>query len=337
MVKDAHPAIISRSLFADAKKRREAKKSGFGLPTYRNGRGAKSPYLLSGLIHCQHCGQNWQGYTTTKSRRKNDGSAVKCYYYACGGYVTKGNAVCKRSVLDKEVIEEWVMEEIGQIVQDYLGTGGEDLLRQMLEQEVARGEEVEGVGSADLKQRKVEIEAAIENLLDNLTPTNRDFVDRKIQKLRVELAELEQQEAVLEEHKDRARRVAVMVLEALRQARQFVQVSKEGTIDEKRTLIRAFVKSIDFDPETRTGTAYFWMVPPVGQDDEVDGGRGTRFITEDANLASDAPESAHDENASLPLRLVGTRFQAKRPAGQADRSSLIMVAGAGFEPATSGL
>ena len=154
-------------------------------------------------------------------------------------------------------------------------------------------------------------------------------MDRKIQKLRVELAELEQQEAVLEEHKDRARRVAVMVLEALRQARQFMHVSKEGTIDEKRTLIRAFVKSIDFDPQTRTGTAYFWMVPPVGQDDEVDGGRGTRFITEDENLASDAPESAQDENASLPLRLVGTRFQAKRPAGQADRSSLIMVAGAG--------
>ncbi|NIN10531.1 MAG: hypothetical protein GTN62_04275, partial [Gemmatimonadales bacterium] len=37
-----------------------------------------------------------------------------------------------------------------------------------------------------VRQRKADIEATIDNLLDNITATNRDYVDRRIEKLRDE-------------------------------------------------------------------------------------------------------------------------------------------------------
>jgi len=79
------------------------------------------------------------------------------------------------------------MEEIGQVISGYLEAGGEDLRCQMIEQEVGRDGRAEASEMANLKQRRTDIEAAIDSLLDNLTPTNRDFVDRRIEKLRAEV------------------------------------------------------------------------------------------------------------------------------------------------------
>ncbi|NIN68591.1 MAG: hypothetical protein GTO63_28575, partial [Anaerolineae bacterium] len=42
-----------------------------------------------------------------------------------------------------------------------------------------------------VRQRKADIDATIDNLLDNITATNREFVDRRIEKLRDEMVELE--------------------------------------------------------------------------------------------------------------------------------------------------
>jgi hypothetical protein len=68
---------------------------------------------------------------------------VRAYYYACGGYVGKGRAVCQRAVIPREWIEAWVLEQIGGIVRDLLENGGEKKLRKMIEQELA------GVGRSD--------------------------------------------------------------------------------------------------------------------------------------------------------------------------------------------
>ena len=39
----------------------------------------------------------------------DDGTKIKTRYYACGGYVTKGKAVCERSVIRKEMVEDLVL------------------------------------------------------------------------------------------------------------------------------------------------------------------------------------------------------------------------------------
>ena len=88
----------------------------------------------------------------------------------------------------------------------------------------------------------------------------------------------------------RSLRLHALAEQVLRYMADFEKVMAEGTVDEKRTFIRAFARRIALDPEAGTGRAELYALP--------------RFT-------------------ALPAG-----------AGNAANSSLIMVAGAGFEPAT---
>ena len=80
---------------------------------------------------------------------------------------------------------------------------------------------------------------------------------------------------------------------------EFQKVACQGTVDEKRRFIRAFTKGIELDPRNGKGRAQFFILPDF---------------------------------AAL------SRFELY-PPGRATtaRSSFNVVAGAGFEPATSRL
>jgi len=329
VTKDAHPALISRTLFQAARSRRESRKLDPGEYAYRTGHGAHSPFLLTGLITCRRCEHTWQGYTTHKGRKRTDGSSVKTLGYACGGYVTKGSSCCTRLVLPKDEIEDWVFEQIARIVHDYLDTGAEQKLREMIEQEIAGGDRFDESELAIVRQRKSDIDATIENLLDNITPTNRDYVDRRIAKLKDETLQLQQQEEALLEQQGRECQAAELVQAALALAPQVDQIARFGTVDEKRTFLRAFVREIEFDPRSRSGTAYFWAVPDAGGGMVPDPGGGTRSQPATMDSGAEGSRAAQDAKSSLPLRNVGTRYAPKRTAPGEGGSSLIMVAGAG--------
>ncbi|MCJ7751396.1 MAG: recombinase family protein, partial [Armatimonadetes bacterium] len=277
VTKDAHPALISRSLFQAARIKRESRRLDPSEYRYRTGHGARSPFLLTGLIRCTQCGHTWQGYTTNKGRKRNDGSAVKTLGYACGGYVTKGNSCCKRFVLPKEEVEEWVFQQIGRVVGSYLDGGAGEKLREMIEQEVAGSDRFDESELSAVRQHRADIEAKIENLLDNLTPTNREYVDRRIEKLRDETVGLQQQEEALLEQQGRECQAGELARAALALAPHVDQVARFGIVEEKRVFIRAFLREIEFDPRTRTGTAHFYAVPSMSGDIGPDPGGGTRF------------------------------------------------------------
>ena len=361
VVKDAHPALISRALFETGQAKREARRTANGGHTYRTGSNHTSPYLLSGVIRCTHCGHKWQGHTAVKGRRRKDGSNVRTPYYICGGHVTKGNTCCRRSTIPKEMIEQWVLEQIGRLIQDYLGRGGEKRLQEMIRQELA------GMGGFDesefaiIRQHKSDIEAAIENLLDNITTTNREFVDRRIEKLRDEMVELERRESLLVEQQNRDQQTEAFAREAMRVVRDFDRLVAEGTVEEKRTLIRAFLRVLDFDPITRKGIAHFWVVPSVGQDEfnagppgagprnvpttdtadsdnqSHEGANGLRNLPTTGDSSGEAPHDTQERMSSGVNVSKATRYNEERTRPVEGMSSLDLVAGAGFEPATSGL
>jgi hypothetical protein len=255
---------------------------------------------------------------------------VKTLGYACGGYVTKGKSCCTRLVLPKDEVEEWVFGQIAHIVKGYLERGGEQKLREMIEQEVAGSYRFDESELAIVRQRKSDIGASIENLLDNITPTNRDYVDRRIEKLRDETVALEQQEQALLEQQGRECQASELVQAALALAPQVDQVARFGTVDEKRTFIRAFLRGIEFDPASRSGTGYFYAVPDMGDGMVPDPGGGTRYQPATTDLAAEASGLPSGGKSSLRLRNVGARYAQKRTAPRGGDSSLIMVAGAGF-------
>jgi hypothetical protein len=229
---------------------------------------------------------------------------VKTLGYACGGYVTKGKTCCRRLVIPKEEVEQWVLEQIGRIVAGYLEAGAEEKLRETMEQELGGDGRFDESELARVRQRKADIEATIENLLDNITPTNRDYVNRWIEKLRDETRELEQQAETLLEQQGRDCQASELAQAALALAREVDRAAAFGTVDEKRTFVRAFLREIEFDPSARTGTPYFYAVPSVNGD------------------------TASDGKSSLRLRNDDARYAQKGTAPERGDSSLIMVAGA---------
>jgi len=63
--RDSHPAIITRVQFEQVQAKRIVTAwNGYG-QSYRSGRGAISPYLLSGLLFRRHCSHQWKGFNTS--------------------------------------------------------------------------------------------------------------------------------------------------------------------------------------------------------------------------------------------------------------------------------
>jgi hypothetical protein len=94
---NAHPAIVSQKLFEEANGTKFFKYAG------GTAMAVKSPYLLSGLIRCSHCGFNYSGFTRGKKGLR---------YYADSGYINKGKSVCDWHAIPKEELEEFIRQSI---------------------------------------------------------------------------------------------------------------------------------------------------------------------------------------------------------------------------------
>ena len=259
-----HPAIITRTRFERTQKRREATAKFGYANTHNVGRGARSPFLLTGLIRCARCGHKWIGYTVNKGRKRKDGSNSKTLYYACSGYVNKGKAVCERRVIRKEWLEGWIVEQIETMLKEYFGTPeGLDKIRGMAAAELDGsisdvGGELDGVES-----RVREVKRTVANLIDNLTAANREFVDKRIVELKRELTILESKRLELEAVGAKKVEIGRLIDQAVEMAGEFGQAFTEGTVHEKRLFLRAFLKGVELDPAAGKGRAAFVLMPAM--------------------------------------------------------------------------
>ncbi len=256
----SHPAIIPRRLYQKAQARRKERSKAYKR-NYRRGRGARSDYLLTGVIKCARCGHNWQGYTVRKGRRRKDGSQVKTKYYACGGYVAKGNAVCERSVVRKDAVEHMLLEQVGQGLREFLAEEeGCAALRAILEHMVG-GERGQDDEIAKLREQQADIERRIYGILDNITETNREFADKRIRELKGELREIEPRLEEMEASSAAAPDLDELTDAMLRYMENFGEVVAEGTVEERRAFIRAFVMKVELDPAEGRGRAELLSIP----------------------------------------------------------------------------
>ena len=313
VTRDTHPAIISRQEWARARAKRTERCKHYP-HSYRRGRGARSEYLLTGLIGCARCGHGWQGHTKHGGKRKN----AKTQYYACGGYVSKGNSVCRRSFIRREQIEGMILEQIGAGLRGFLGEGGASILRRMLEELVGGERPAAGGELAGLLRKRSQIEAKIDGILDNISEENRDLANRRIGALKRELYDIQPRIDAIE-----AAEGAKVDIDALAAAvqdymRDFERVVAEGTVDEKRSFIRAFTRRVELDPETGEGLAEIYDLPhfaAVG-----------RHVppTRDSSLILVA-EARLGVEKRAPGRLVAFSFAADRVELKSVYSSILRV------------
>ncbi len=199
VVRDAHPGLISRRLFEQARQRLEShpksieqKQHISKLNTHgKSWNGQRSRFILSGLVKCSLCGNRYQGVTRNKGKRRLDGTRVKTYYYGCGGYITKGKKVCEMNPIPQKILEKKVINVVLDFYRPYFEKGGRKKLAEAVKLQV----NCEGKELVTARQRtqteQEKISKTIDNLLDNLTPTNREYVDQRLNELKQQRQQLE--------------------------------------------------------------------------------------------------------------------------------------------------
>ncbi len=189
LVRDTHEGLVSRQLFELAREARESrptaqKQRGKNSRVTGGWKGQRSRFLLSGLIQCARCGGRYEGCKRRKGKLKNDGMPVYTFYYGCGSYIRRGRTACQFGPVDQAVLEEAVTRAVVCRYAHYLA---EDRL-------LARAiREITGPGSPDLAAARGRadeelraVKRTIANILDNVTPATRAYVDERITKLGAE-------------------------------------------------------------------------------------------------------------------------------------------------------
>ncbi len=199
VVRDAHPPLINRRLFEQARQRLENHPKSIEqrqriskLNTHgKTWNGQRSRFILSGLMKCSLCGCRYQGVTRAKGKKRLDGTRAKTFYYGCGGYITKGKKVCEMNAIPQNILEAKVIDTVLDFYKRCLDKGGRKKLAEAVKTQV----NFEGEEFAAARQRaqneQEKIGEIINNLLDNITETNREYVDRRLNELKQQKQQLE--------------------------------------------------------------------------------------------------------------------------------------------------
>jgi hypothetical protein len=194
VIRDAHPGLISRRLFEQARQRLENHPKSIEQRQNKHGKtwnGQRSRFILSGLLKCGLCGNRYQGVTRNKGKRRLDGTQVKTHYYGCGGYITKGTNVCQMNAIPKDLLEEAVIKMVLDFYRPYLEKEGRRKLAEAVKGQL--GSEAEDFVTARQRAQTEQEKTGtiIDNLLDNITPTNREYIDQRLSELKQQRQQLE--------------------------------------------------------------------------------------------------------------------------------------------------
>jgi hypothetical protein len=115
-----------------------------------------------------------------------------------------------------------------------------------------------------MRVRLGKINDDIERLLASLTPAIKEIIEPKLVKLGDEKKELErrlrEKEAIPEESKMDPNELAGQIVEGIS---EFRELFEQGTLEEKKEFVRAFVEKLVVDPDKGTGTLYIREFPPL--------------------------------------------------------------------------
>ncbi len=257
VVPDAHEALVARAIFHRAQGRRSDEKTG----NFRRGRGKDSPFLLTGLMICKHCGFKIQGFTHHNGYTRKDGTGGVTFEYTCGGYRSKGRSVCRRYWLRRDPFETMILGRVEKRLTKYLARGGEVTLRKFIAEEILAKTTDPSEDIAKLKADLTAQQAEADRLLDIATPANRDFVDDRLGKIRTRKQEIEARLSDLAQIDCQPVDLEAATRDALAHLARFQNVLEEGTLEQRKEFLRGFVAGIEIDPDTARGTITFYELP----------------------------------------------------------------------------
>ena len=114
-----------------------------------------------------------------------------------------------------------------------------------------------------IRKRLQEISEKADVLLENLTPANRDFVDEKLAKLKRERQHLEEMLEEQEKIRYEPMDMDTIVLDAMVSLGRFQKIMDQGSLEEKKSFLRAFVGRIKILPGKGRGTVEYYKIPDL--------------------------------------------------------------------------
>jgi len=172
VIRDAHPGLISRRLFEQARQRLEKhpksiEQRGCNPGFTNHGKTwnrQRSRFILSGLLRCALCDSRYQGLTRGKGKKRLDGTKVRTSYYGCGGYITKGTSVCQMNAIPKDILESTVINAVMDFYGPYLQDGGRQKVAEAIKAQI--GTEKQDIAAA--RQRAESELERISGITNNL-------------------------------------------------------------------------------------------------------------------------------------------------------------------------
>ncbi len=165
------------------------------------------------------------------------------------------------NAIPQKVLEETVIRIVLGSYKPFLEKGGRKKLAEAVKAQIG-SEAEEFVAARKRAQRQLnEIDATINNLLDNITSANREFVDRR-------LGELKQQKYQLEARLEELDRISLsrdeingIVSDLMKFLAGLEFVLREGVPQEKLVALRQCVQKISVDKPSGKITLAIYLVP----------------------------------------------------------------------------
>ncbi len=256
-VENAHPAIVSKRDFQQARKLLASR-----APKKMNPRRASSPYLLSGLVKCETCG---------KAMTAAEAKSGRYTYYICHSLLKRGKGTCETPRLNSRNFEKLIVSEIRENV--LTESNIRDLVKLL-------DEEMDGV-AREQRDRLETIEEELEDVKKRL-----GRIWQVIETTDIEMADASER---IREHRERKEKLEIAAGEAralLSDRRQFLDSAdtiaafaaemsdflKTSELTETKAFVRSFVKEIVVKPG-RAAIVYSIPTPddsPAGGADAVE-------------------------------------------------------------------
>ena len=238
-VERAWPALVSRELFEDVQQAMSER-----APKVQRPARVGSPYLLSGLLKCGVCGRPYSA---------QGAKSGQFAYYICGTLFRDGAGTCTARYLNAPRLETFVVEKIRERILN------EETITELV---TLVAEEIDAM-AGELSGRLEVIEAELSDVRKRLEKLYEaiETSELTLEVLSPRIMSLRHREEQLEAARDDAetqleqRRVELPTTEEIvRYVGEFQEFLKDGTMPERKALIRNFVEGIEVEGDEATLT-----------------------------------------------------------------------------------
>jgi site-specific DNA recombinase len=244
IVKNAHPAIVSKELFDRANSFRGKHDRSHNQHYFR------SEYLLTGLVKCAQCNFNYQGF-----HHKKTGNS----YYVDGGYINKGKSVCNWFSVRKDLLEDFVLRSVREV----LGSP------RIIEKTKSRIQDLINKQPLQIQRRIQSItqllkenEGKIENLMRLAEEGgNLKTVAARLRELEEIQQKLKEEKTRLQNHQAPKGREANILGEVTSFFQNFESQILTATVAERKEILRRAVDAIIVDREQMKARCYVRILP----------------------------------------------------------------------------